>query len=129
MTNIYKNPLSLKSFDDDVRAVTDYDGNLYIEQFDSPVYHSSITNAIRETGIDIGDAYDEQRNVTWHRIGNTNDFGLSISFISHYFNIVDGRYADVNPNFKNKLDDIVNKAENINPQFKFLPIYWENYQR
>lgn len=77
--NIYKNPKDLKNFEPEVRAVSDYDGNLYVAQLDGPFYHSGIAQGI-EGENSVYDAYDRDYNITWHRIGSTNKLCYSISF-------------------------------------------------
>ena len=131
---IYRNPKSLKNFDSNVRAVTDKEGNLYLYQINISAYHSIIAQVVNDySPYYIGDAYDVRENVTWHRIKNTNKFGLSISYVTHFFRVkpivtpnkVDVRYV-IKDEDKDKVLQDVQKAKRKNPQFEFIPDYWED---
>ena len=118
-TNIYLNPTSLQNFDSDVRAVSHIDGNFFIFQTNDGGYHSVISNAVNnsnKSNYEIGDAYDGKKNLTWHRIRKTNDFGFSVS--SKFYPQYEELQQFVTTNLKNL------RAKN--PEFNFIPIYWED---
>ena len=122
-TNIYLNPRSLNEFEEDVKAVSDTKGNLFVEQADADVYHSDIVNAVEESDLYdgyIGNAYDGQDTITWHRIQRSNDFGFSVSYLD--FN----KFPENHP----QRDKLLSAVKQKNPQFNFLSVYWrEEYSR
>lgn len=71
---IFKNPLSLKNFDSDVRAVSDRYGNVFVAQQNGDFVHGAFAKVMGS------DPYDGDENITWHRIDNYNVFGYSDSF-------------------------------------------------
>ena len=114
-TNIYLNPKNLKNFDPSVRAVSHYDGNLFIAQNDYRFNHSDISDAIYDR-YNIGGAYNEELNITWYRVGSSNTFKYTSSYRD--FVVQYGK----NMNIQASLDAVRNK----NPQFKFLEEYdWQ----
>lgn len=115
--NIYKNPRSLNNFEPNVRAVSDSDGNVYVAQLDYPGYHSTITDNIDKN---IGEAYNDWKNITWHRIGNSNMFGFSISFMEYYKMQLD----DLED--KKTMAERLKKVNSVNPSLVFVPIYWQD---
>ena len=122
-SNVYANPKSLAEFDANVRAVSSSVGDLFVLQYNLGVYHSKITktviNSYNEGKTDFevyDDAYDLQRNITWHRIEKTNDFGYSISTTDNLM----GR-PQLRPFVQKNLDAVRAK----NPTLNFIPIYWE----
>ena len=125
LSNIYMNPRTLKNFDPDVKAITDKDGNLYIAQLDSGFFHSSISNEIEKHGYRIGNAYDTDNNCTWHRLGKSNQFGMSISHVQNFFIMnKNGLYDKILPEYQDKIEQDVRIAQQKNPQFKFIGKYW-----
>jgi hypothetical protein len=121
--NVYANPKSLYEFDANVRAVSSSAGDLFVIQYNLGIYHSKITNVVinsyneGKTDFEVyDDAYDLQRNITWHRIEKTNDFGYSISTTDNLM----GR-PQLRPFVQKNLDAVREK----NPTLNFIPIYWE----
>lgn len=112
--NVYHNPRSLHNFDPDVRAVSDDKGNLFVAQTHGGYYHSMIAMAVNEgeSGYRIPDAYMPTEAVTWHRIGNTDSFGFSISYVDF------GRNSPVTA------EKMVAVVKQKNPQFTFVAEYW-----
>jgi hypothetical protein len=119
--NVYLNPKSLNNFDSDVRAVTHIDGNLYIFQTNESGYHSIITFVVNnsKTNDNIGDAYTGKENLTWHRIGKTNDFGLSVS----------SKFYPQYPEIQQYVIENLKNSRIVNPQFNFIPMYWEDLKK
>ena len=105
VSNIYKNPHTLKNFEPDVRAISDKDSNLYVAQIDGPFYHEVISNALKQSGIWLGSAYDYKTNMQWHRVDATNTLGYSISFST---------YAQLNP------EDTVRRIDDLQKKFPSL---------
>ena len=88
-SNIYMNPPSIKRFPSDLRAISDKDGNLYIE--DGNIIHCDIMDfLIRNNYIDHKYpspkkyyGYEDFANVEvvgWERFKNTNKFLLGESY-------------------------------------------------
>jgi len=89
ITEIHKNPDSLKSFKPWVRAISDIEGNLYIAG-SSDILHSDILGYLHKENI-LSDnvgwiKYDKNKPceyincIAWQREANTNDFYLSESY-------------------------------------------------
>jgi hypothetical protein len=55
-------------------------------------------------------------NITWHRVGQTNDFGFSISY----------RDFSEMPDNNNIIQSLINAVKSKNPSFNFINEYWEN---
>src|ERR1035437_6964102 len=116
--NIYLNPKSLQEFDNSVKAISTKDGDLFVAQMDGSFYHVDIFNAVNDLKKyeqPLYSAYDENENVTWHRINKTNDFGFSVSYKTFGENV--NNWSIVKP----MLDAV--KRKNIN--FNFIPRYWQ----
>ena len=77
LSAIFKNPKSLKNFERDVRAVSDNQGNLYVAQIDGDFVHHGFSNVIG------GNANNSVNFMTWMRLGNTNKFAYSDSFMAY----------------------------------------------
>jgi hypothetical protein len=65
-------------------------------------------------GQPVYNAYDESENITWHRLGKTNDFGWSISY---------KKFGSVPENFP-KVVEMTNAVKAKNPGFNFFRRYW-----
>ena len=111
---IYKNPKSLKNFAADVRAVGTRQGDVYVFQTDIGAYHSKITMALQEAGIDIGTAYDQMHNVTLHRLNEREAFAYSVSYQDFALELVN---QDI---VKETFDNLNHK----NPTLEFINEYW-----
>lgn len=118
--NVYKNPISLENFEPEVRAISDELGNVYVAQLDFPGYHDLIAKAVKEFS---GSPYDSWQNMTWHRIGDSNMFGMSISFIEYY----KAQLAD--PEKKRKMFNRIKLINKNNPTLVFMPFYWDYLQK
>lgn len=70
--NIYKNPKSLRNFEEFVRAVGDEQGNIYVAQINGSFYHNDIEN---EAGV-----YG-QHIIYFYRVGVSNLFGVSGTYL------------------------------------------------
>ena len=115
--NIYMNPKSLVDFDENIKAVSNNYGDLFVAQIDGYFYHSEIVNAVNSAGKYNGvlyNAYDENENVTWHRIQKTNDFGWSVSY-------KDYGEKEMNQDVVQKQIQVVKQK---NPIFNFIAKYW-----
>ena len=117
-TQIYRNPKSLKNFEADVKALSNAEGNLYVALQDTDIYHAAIVNAVNDgnSGDNLDGAYIEDLNITWHRVGQTNDFGFSISY----------RDFSEMPDNNNIIQSLINAVKSKNPSFNFINEYWEN---
>ena len=108
--DVYKNPKSLKDFDANVRAISDKNGDLYVAQLNGFYFHGDIGQ-----GVGLGNPYNERKHVTWHRAGDTDTFGVSISYMDAL------NYHDEYYDIVTELFEAVRKK---NPNFKFLPYHW-----
>lgn len=117
--SIFRNPKNLLFVNQNVRAVSDKNGNLFIIQSDGYT-HSDIENAVNKMGkYKLNNASNPRETIQWYRIKNTNTFGFSITFVE-YFNKPKSRKE----NRKEALER-VEAVQMRNPQFNFVPIYWE----
>ena len=108
LSAIYKNPQSLQNFEKDVRAVSDREGNLYVAQVDGNFVHAGFNNVLR------GNANNSKDFMTWMRLGNTNRFAYSDSFMA---------YAQQIQN----QEDIVQRLKVLeakHPEFEFIPKFY-----
>ena len=110
---IYRNPQSLNNFDDNVRAIADAEGNLYVAQKNGYFYHGKMAYKI---GLedDWGEIYKKMEDyLLLNRVANTNSFGL----------------GDTNTEFAethyDSVSEILNAVKQKNPQFKFCDDYYE----
>jgi hypothetical protein len=105
---VYMNPKNLEKFDYGVKAISNYDGDLFVAQGDLSFDHMQISNAVNKEGkYRIGSAYDYHKNITWYRIYNTDKFRYGGTFTSHMANINQLRLRKAlellrikNPNFE-----------------------------
>jgi len=100
-TPIFKNPTDLKNFDNHTRATSDADGNVFVAQGNDDFVHGAFTNVMRS------DPYDNSINITWHRVGGSNVFGLSDSF-------------SINRN-RDGIEKRLDVLRRKNPNFRFVP--------
>lgn len=117
-TNVYMNPKTLQNFDEDVRAITDEKGNIFVGQLDSDYYHEELANAVirQHPEYDLTPAYGEfHRKILWHRVGLSREFGLSISYMK-YLKTPDGM---------ERAGKLLEAAQRKNPQFVFVLEYWQ----
>jgi hypothetical protein len=113
LSNVYANPKSLKDFDEDARAVSDINGNLFVSQFNNDFTHHLLEFAINEGGkYNIGNIYDEDNNITWQRIYHHNAFWLADTM---------NDYLNENP--KN-IYERIKVLQAKHKQFKFIPKIW-----
>jgi hypothetical protein len=117
-TKIYKNPKSLQNFGNDVRAISDANGDLFVIQNDTSIDHSDIGDALKKSGaLNIfwgSDVYLGHKYITFHRIGYSNIFGISVSYLD-YLNAV---------KLKDIVDELFDAVKNKNPQFEYVKRVW-----
>jgi len=114
MTPIYKNPKSLINFENEVRAISDSQGNIYVALEYGYFLHGDMAKALRFFGT-YGEIYDHlDEYVLLHRVGDSNVFGLSDSSTTR---------LEVNPE---RLVELLKIAEERNPQYEFHNDYYEN---
>lgn len=125
---IYKNPKSLANFSDNVRAIMDFDGNLYVAMGDDDFIHGDMAMALGFTDIHSEiDIYNKlDKYVLLHRYRNTNKFGLADSSV----NIIQDPFKVVSKvelkNSQNTMIDILKRGKLKNPQYDFYLEYY-NY--
>ena len=106
--NIYKNPKNLDNFENNVRAILDKRGDLYVAQEDGDFIHGDIAKSLGMTNNKYG-IYDKKDSVVLlNRVGNKNSFALSDTFINFY------------EDNKNSIDTILTNGKKTNPQYDFI---------
>ena len=115
-TPVFLNPKNLKNFDENVRAILDKKGNLYVALNDDFINHGHVGNAFGFKNI-----YHSSEHFLLHRVGKTNTFGLSDS---EDWNLVND---DNNPNEEQiqKIKKAFEFAKIKNPQYNFIMKYYE----
>ena len=105
--NVYKNPINLKNFEADVRAVCDDQGNVYVAQLNGDFFHEDLIYLTKARAIEF------------YRVGNSNMFGVSGTFIRKIRNLglMD---AYENPHdIPPKYIEVLKKLNDRNPDMKF----------
>ena len=113
--DVYKNPSSLKHFDNSVRAIADENGDLYVAQQDLPFSHAELAQFIGLVKEYRDYWFMVEKLPALHRRGNTNTFGLSDSSVKNIKRSEDNR---------NKVRDIFSKTKQKNPEFDFTLKYY-----
>jgi hypothetical protein len=117
-TPIYKNPKSLDGFEEDIRAIGDIDGNIYVAVGNGSFIHSEMAVALRFTR-DSNEFYNKMNQyLLLVRIDNGDEFGLSSSSDD---NIQGGENSE---KYKKSGEYIIRKLKQRNPQYGF---HLENY--
>ena len=119
---VFINPTNLSKFEVDVKAISNTAGDLFVAEMNLNIYHSEIINAINTSDIyphTMYGAYDEEYNVTWHRLGKSDEFGWSVSY----------RDFGRNPNNYPKAIEMMNAVKRKNPQYTFYRRYWQEILR
>jgi hypothetical protein len=115
---IYKNPKTLKKFDEEVRAILDKDGNIYVAIKDGMFDHGMIAYGVGFAKDRIGIYKDLDNYVLLCRIYNKNSFGLSDSSDS---------YANISDDNRKKINEILYKAKIKNPQYNFYDKFYQEF--
>jgi len=112
---IYKNPKSLDGFENNVRAISDIDGNIYVTPYDKDFIHDQIGIAL---GLLWNDVYyylntgvENFKYLILLRVGNSNKFGISTSNSDVIY-----KGSDLE---KKRLQYLLKKVKSKNPQFEF----------
>ena len=122
---VYKNPKSLNNFDDDVRAIGDVRGNLYVAVKNNGFLHGHMAKNIG-LGSTLHDIYVKPSEfVLLHRIDNTNDFGFADSTSNQYYVPSTNKPLSY---YKNAINNILKNIKAKNPSFKFYPKYFTSYE-
>lgn len=112
---IYKNPKTLNNFDEEVRAIVDKDGNIYVAIKDGMFDHGMIAYGIGFAKDRIGIYKDLDNYILLCRIYNKNIFGLSDSSDS---------YANISSDNRENIQKILHKAKLKNPQYSFYDKFY-----
>jgi hypothetical protein len=115
-TPIIKNPKSLTNFSRNVRAIGSSNGDLYVMQGDAFVVHGEMAQASGLFKYEDEIYNNQDKYILMHRVGDSNDFGLSDSY-EHYLRI-ETRLITANK--------IINALKKKNPQYNF---YLEFYTK
>lgn len=118
-TPIYKNPRNLTNFDSGARAVSDDNGNLFVAQINGNYVHRNFSKPLNL------DVYDKIRCVTWMRIGKTNKFAYSDSYMS----IINNSEYEKNNHQKDIIETNLNAVRKNNPNFEFLNDKYTNFDK
>ena len=118
---IFKNPKSLINFDEDVRAIADLDGNIYVAQKNGYYLHGNMAKILNffPNELEIYHQESMKKYQLLHRIGSTDSFGLadtSKSFAYSMENI-------------NIISNILSAAKKRNPQFEFYNEYYKDVDK
>ena len=107
---LFKNPKTLKNFEDNVRAIGTSDGDLYVAQRNMSFYHSTMGEALElvEKGSRIYDL--NTKFVFFYRLRNENAFAIGISTET---------YNDLSKKNEKITEDLLKKIKRKNPQFDF----------
>lgn len=119
---VYKNPYSLVNFDTDVRAISDSEGNIYVAQIDGGFNHGAMGNELfpqleKWTNGNTGIYTHPKEYALLMRMGSTNKFGLSDSSLD---------YSWGNEEQKQDVRNLLQRAEEKNPQYGFYEYYYNN---
>ena len=117
--NVYKNPVSLKNFQPNVRAIGDKDGNLYVAQIDGNFYHENIIDIVPTIS-----SYTE--GVQLYRAGDTNMFGVAGTYLRNIFKTDDVTTAMSQEHIEDhpKIRETFVKLNNKQPfDFSYYPTY------
>ena len=116
-TPIYLNPKSLTNFANDVRAIVNNKGDLYVAQENSRFNHGMMAQALGLSADDNGIYNDMDEYQLLHRVGNANAFGLG-----------DTAQDFIEKNYENKiyLLNILRQAKRKNSQYDFYNEYYDN---
>ena len=112
LVRVYRNPKSLYGFEPGIRAISDYDGNLYVA--DIGTMHTDLEKALMTFSQHYSRLRKEHPGYVgdWQRKGLTNEFyiGESWGFSG---------YIDADEHDLKMIKYISKKAQEKNPQFKF----------
>lgn len=111
LSPIYKNPTSLQNFEQNIRAISDKNNDLYVAMIDGEFIHVDMENVF-PSGFN---AWDTEVNMLWHRVKNTNNFGFSDSMFNQ------------NSGTDEEIQNRINLLKQKHPQFDFAPIYYETW--
>jgi len=103
---IFRNPKSLLKFEPEVRAVSDVDGNIYVAQKNDDFVHGAFTKVMRN------DPYNTSVNITWHRVENSNIFGISDTFTARAHN------------YKEEVGKRLDLLREKHPTLRFVPDFY-----
>ena len=113
---VYKNPKSLRDFDYNVRAISDTQGNLYVALVDEAFNHGEMAAHI---GLMNGDDTIYERITDFlllNRVKDKDVFGFADSSEEEYNQSNEDR---------KRVTELLNIVKRSNPQFKFIPKYYE----
>lgn len=110
---VYKNPKSISRMNDNIRGISDGDGNLYVVDDDEKIIHSQLykwlqsKSYIKGSHPRIWEEVFEQTLLPWQRVEDTDSFKLGESFPTELTNTP----ATI---------DLVSKVRKRNPKYKFI---------
>lgn len=114
-SDIYLNPKSLNNFDPNVRAISDDKGDLYVVQKSVGILHGEMGRALEliDNNLRIYDVPD--KFLLLQRVKDTNKFGFGDTSYGSYYR---------SNNYKIKMNELLNKVKQVNPQFEYIPEYY-----
>jgi len=114
-TAIYKNPKSLNNFGENVRAIADKYGDLYVALDDGWFNHGEMAKKIGLRKNDMA-VYDNRAFVLLHRIDKTNKFGLADS---------SEQYIEYGKEYYDTAVNLLRQVKRNNPQYMFFLGYFQ----
>lgn len=112
---LIKNPQTIKRFDSWVKGIIDFEGNLYIESIREDWLHKNMAEKLKEVGAIhfTGPFYENLDKFTpVYRLKDSNEFGL-------------GEAAPKNESLTTL--EMIRRANNKNPQFKFYNKFYDEF--
>jgi len=114
---VFKNPMSLKNFENNVRVISDFNGNLFVAQMDDSFNHGTMAKSIKLFDDSMAVYDNTSKFVLLNRIGSTNSFGLSDSSD-------DFSRSDI---YRQKgVLELLVRAKKMNPQYNYFPMYYQD---
>jgi hypothetical protein len=118
---VYKNPASIKNFEDNVRAISDHDGNLYVPDKVGNFIHGNLYRWLARNEFiswydhdddrePYGLMYDAKYVIFWEREGTTNKFRIGESYSLCMFE---------DKKIVKTIISLTEKVKQRNPQYEF----------
>jgi len=117
---VFKNPISISRMEDNLRAISDPDGNLFVID-SNDVMHNDIAAFLQKKGYKIPESYGtdglakitERGYISWARKGNSKDFYLGESYVL-------GMYPFDAHEVISAIKKYAKKTNAKNPQYNFI---------
>jgi len=124
-TPIVKNPKTLNDFQENVRAIADKDGNLYVALYDKKFNHGMMANALINRRIINSLEYDEE--ATRYVSGGIYDDQQNFLLLNRNDVLEEFITSDTFEWQGKDTEKIIKKVKEVNPQFKYYIRYYNAY--